>query len=219
MSPALVTIVDGAMLTVGVLLRAAQAEGVLAAVVVALAVAALAMLALAEAALAFVMLPAECSAVSMKTVYLATVDGGGLPLRCLRGASSSCTSTCCHLKALGVTRMLLEAATGRSKYCGTVMSRLSDGTQWTVMVKLVIAMMQIAIPRPWSDLRCYHVRKRASSACPTRGARVRRERGRGHGTVLPKTRQETRHESAHNYTRGSMGSHLRVQMSHTSCES
>ena len=65
--------------------------------------------------------------------------------------------------------MLLEAATGRSKYCGTVMSRLSDGTQWTVMVKLVIAMMQIAIPRPWSDLRY------ATTSESARRARVPRE--------------------------------------------
>jgi hypothetical protein len=85
MSPTLQT-VSGAVLTVNVL-TGSVAEEALIDLVIALAMKALAILALAEEALAIVMLPADWSAMSEKTVYLATVDGRWL----LRWNSESCS--------------------------------------------------------------------------------------------------------------------------------
>jgi hypothetical protein len=75
MSPTLQAVLSGAVVTVTMLTGSMLAEDALIDLVIALAVKAPAILALAKEALAIVMLPADWSAMSEKTVYLATVDG------------------------------------------------------------------------------------------------------------------------------------------------
>ena len=188
------------VLAAEVLTAEALTEEALADVRVALAVEALARLALAKGALAeCLMLQAELSAVSRVTVYLAMADGDW-SLRC---DDESC---CCVVERVAAicVECVDEAASIASKCrgcChGTVMSEWYDGTQWTVMVKLMIAMM-IAIPRPWPDLR---IATTLESAVVSRPARAGCGRAADDASIAimellsPKDRRPTlTHKSAH----------------------
>ena len=110
-------------------------------------------------------------------MYLATVDERWL-LRCDEKGCGCVVERVAAIRVACDDEAASSASMSRGCCChGTVMPVLPGETQWTVRV-MVATMEMITIERPWPDRRCYHVRKRARSACPTRGARVRRGRGR-----------------------------------------
>ena len=168
MSPTLWTVSNGAVLTVSVLTGPMLAEEALIDLVIALAVKALARLALAKKALAIVMLPADWSAMSEETVYLATVDGRWL-LRCDEKGCGCVVERVAAIRVACDDEAASSASMSRGCCChGTVMPVLPGETQWTVRV-MVATMEMITIERPWPD------RRYATTSESARGARVPRE--------------------------------------------